>query len=462
MTLDRAGVRILEIGIESPAGDAGPENDRRFVTLHVARERVRVLHVAGQPTNDVRALRQWLKSDASVDVVAFFILRTPADQTMASQEDLALIPFPVDELFSIHLSSFDAVVLQDFDAQPYGLERHLPSLARYVRNGGGLIMVGGPNSFVAGGYAGTPLGQVLPVTLDGSPGATAADTAPFVPQWTEQGRAAPVLAPLRTILGDELPSMPGANVLGDVRPGGVVLWTHPTRATKSGAKMPVLAIGDQGDGRSSRGHRRRMDARVLRAGRAHRRARARRAVGRALGLADARSALRAGADRRGGRLHRRCAPHPARALGRRRRARGGDHARRHAHGSPGLTPHPRGEGAPRRGRRGRRPGAAFGGGRLFRAPARGARAHHPTGFRVRGGRQRVGRHAARSGAAARLGRRDLGHVRLRRRGAADRLPADRGQRRAPRDAARSALGLQPVRGDAPGTHWFVRRRGGLS
>jgi len=119
-----------------------------------------------------------------------------------------------------------------------------------VRAGGGLIMVGGPNSFVAGGYAGTPLGEVLPVQLDGSPGATAADTAPFTPAWTEQGKAAPLLGPMRAVLGDELPQMPGANVLGDVRPGGVVLWTHPTRTTKNGAPMPVLAIGDQGDGRS--------------------------------------------------------------------------------------------------------------------------------------------------------------------------------------------------------------------
>jgi hypothetical protein len=44
--------------------------------------------------------------------------------------------------------------------------------------------------------------------------------------------------------------MPGANILGDVRAGGLVLWTHPTRTTKSGAPMPILAIGDQGDGRS--------------------------------------------------------------------------------------------------------------------------------------------------------------------------------------------------------------------
>lgn len=250
VTLDRAGARILEIAITPPSGDTIPENDRRLLTFNVARERVRVLHVAGRPTSDVRALRQWLKSDASVDVVAFFILRTQSDTPNARQEDLSLIPFPVDELFTEHLPSFDAVVLQDFDAQPYGLERHLPQLARYVKSGGGLIMVGGQNSFVAGGYANTPLAEVLPTTLDGSPGATAADVANVVPSWTDDGRAAPLLAPVHDIVGEELPTMPGSNVLGDVRPGGLVLWAHPTRTTKSGAPMPILAIGDQGDGRS--------------------------------------------------------------------------------------------------------------------------------------------------------------------------------------------------------------------
>jgi uncharacterized membrane protein len=250
VTLERAGTHIVEVGIAPPSGDVIPANDRRLVTFNVSRERVRVLHVAGHPTNDVRALRQWLKSDASVDVVAFFILRTPTSDVRAGYNDLALIPFPVDELFQDHLPSFDAIVLQDFDAQPYGLEKYLENIRHYVRSGGGLVMVGGQNSFVAGGYAGTPLAEVLPVALDGSPRATSADTSPFVPQWTPEGRTAPLLGPLRDVVGDALPEMPGANVLGDARPGGVVLWSHPTLKTASGAAMPVLAIGDEGDGRT--------------------------------------------------------------------------------------------------------------------------------------------------------------------------------------------------------------------
>ena len=257
VTLERAGARILEVAITAPTGDTIPDNDHRFLTFNVARERVRVLHVAGMPTNDVRELRTWLKSDASLDVVAFFILRTKTDKTdpssingQAADSDLALIPFPVNELFSEHLPSFDAVVLQNIDAVEYELDRHLGELASYVKGGGGLIMVGGPTAFVNGHYAGTPLAGVLPVELDGSGGATTEDATPFVPRWTDQGRAAPLLQPLRGIVGDDLPQMAGTNVLGDVRPGGVVLWTHPTRTTSRGAPMPVLAIGDEGDGRS--------------------------------------------------------------------------------------------------------------------------------------------------------------------------------------------------------------------
>lgn len=251
VTLDRAGSRILEIGITAPDGDTIPENNKRLINIDVARDRVRVLHVAGRPTYDVRALRMWLKADASVDVVAFFILRTFTDQVGAPPDELALIPFPVDELFSVHLSSFDAIVLQDFDARPYDLEKHLPALARYVEKGGGLIMVGGPDSFVPGHYAGTPLAKILPVELPPFDRRTGGvDLGAFVPRFTEAGRVAPVLAPLRALIGEELPEMPGVNLVGDARPDATVLLTHPTLKTPKGAPMPVLALGEPGSGRT--------------------------------------------------------------------------------------------------------------------------------------------------------------------------------------------------------------------
>ena len=250
VTLNRAGTHLLEVSIKPPEGDTIAENNRRIVPVLVKRERVRILHIAGRATHDVRTLRDWLKADASVDLVSFFILRTPTDDAKATVSELALIEFPVDELFTTHLPSFDAVILQDFDAQPYGFEKHLPNLASYVRRGGGLVMIGGPNSFVAGGYANTALANVLPVTLDGSRSNPGADPSEFIPTWTAEGRVAPLLDPIRNITDYELPPMPGTNILGDAHPAASVLWTHPSRRTASGAPMPVLAVSDVESGRS--------------------------------------------------------------------------------------------------------------------------------------------------------------------------------------------------------------------
>ena len=252
ITLDRAGTRVIEVSLETPAGDRVAENNKRLLPIQVGRDRVRVLHVAGRPTYDVRALRTWLKADASVDVVAFFILRTQDDQVLAADDELALIPFPVDELFNEHLPSFDAVVLQDFNSAPYGLSKHLPALARYVDRGGGLIMVGGPDSFIPGHYAGTPLADILPVelTLAANDTSQGVDAGTFTPRLTESGRNSPVLGPLRELIGDTMPEVPGTNVVGDARGGAWVLWEHPTRVTKSGRPMPVLALGEHGSGRA--------------------------------------------------------------------------------------------------------------------------------------------------------------------------------------------------------------------
>lgn len=251
VTLDRAGSRALMVELVSDEADEVPENDVRIVPIQVRRDRLRLLHVAGRPTYDVRALRRFLKSDESIDLISFFILRTQNDQVQAAQHELSLIPFPVDELFSDHLDSFDAVILQDIHAGRYRLDSHFRSIEDYVLKGGGLILVGGPTGFSSGGYANSPVANVLPVHLDTS-GELISRKA-FIPVYTESGRAAPVLGPLRATLGQELPSMSGTNVLGPAKEGALVLWQHPELSPAGQSpevKMPVLALGETGDGRS--------------------------------------------------------------------------------------------------------------------------------------------------------------------------------------------------------------------
>jgi hypothetical protein len=88
---------------------------------------------------------------------------------------------------------------------------------------------------------------VLPV--EQTVGGEDVDPAPFVPVYTEAGRAAPITRGLRDLLGTELPTMHGTNLLGRVRPGAIVLWDHP-RLRAGDGRMPVLALGEAGDGRS--------------------------------------------------------------------------------------------------------------------------------------------------------------------------------------------------------------------
>lgn len=249
ITIDRAGQRIIEVAIGAPNGDRVPENDRRILALDVTRERVRLLHVAGRPTYDVRQLRLWLKANESVDLIGFFILRTQSDQpnVIDDENELSLIRFPVDELFTEHLPSFDAIVLQDIDAVEYKLDRYLGALEGYVVSGGGLIMVGGPSAFAGGRYQGSPLERVLPVGLPrtGEP----YDLRAVVPRATEAGREAPLLRGVRDLLGDDMPEMEGSNTVGRARPGAVVLWEHPARSVDT-TPMPLLALGETGDGRT--------------------------------------------------------------------------------------------------------------------------------------------------------------------------------------------------------------------
>ena len=255
VVFEHAGSQILEVALAAQPGDRVPENDARLLPFLVSRDRVRVLHLAGCPGYDVRELRRWLKGNAAVDLVSFFILRTDEDNpnTEDNAGELSLIPFPVDELFSQHLPSFDAVILQDIDAARYHLDVHLERLARYVEDGGGLILVGGPSAFSGGSYVRSALERVMPTDLVVS--RNPYDSVEFTPKLTAAAMQAPIMDPLRRILGDRLPSFPGANTLGPPKPGATVLWEHPQRTflpvkgVAVAGPMPILAVSDVHDGR---------------------------------------------------------------------------------------------------------------------------------------------------------------------------------------------------------------------
>lgn len=255
-TPDRLGRSVYRLSIPTPGDDAVPENNQRAFLMRVVRDKLRVLLVAGQPSWDERFLRAFLTRDPTTDLISFFILRNTSDMTMAQPRELALIPFPTDELFHEHLGSFDVVIFQNFEYAPYQMDAYLPRIRDYVLRGGSFAMIGGPLSFSAAGYAETPIAEILPVGVlpRGTPSSAAITTDRFHPVIAADAARHPILALLPDPRANAeawaaLAPLEGLNVVTGIRPGAQLLLHHPTLRDRSGGPLPVLVTGVVGRGR---------------------------------------------------------------------------------------------------------------------------------------------------------------------------------------------------------------------
>jgi len=136
---------------------------------------------------------------------------------------------------------------------------HLSRLRGFVNDGGGLLMIGGHNTFGPGGYEDTDLAAALPVTLGSR--AQAQETTPFLPQLTAQGEAHPIFAGITGYFSgpggrkpdpalQKLPQLLGCVTVPGAKPGAAVLAVHPTRRNEAGP-LVVLASQNFGAGRSA-------------------------------------------------------------------------------------------------------------------------------------------------------------------------------------------------------------------
>jgi hypothetical protein len=151
--------------------------------------------VTGEPHAGARVWRDLLKSDPSVDLVHFTILRPPQKTDATPTDEIALISFPKAELFRDKLDKFDLVIF-DHELRPQVLEpQYLDRIARYVENGGALLVAAGPpyNDPDAVPLYNTPLASVLPGVWTGQ-----VVEKKFVPQLTALGKRHSVTATLPT------------------------------------------------------------------------------------------------------------------------------------------------------------------------------------------------------------------------------------------------------------------------
>ena len=175
-------------------------NNSAAVSINGIRYRLRVLLVSGDPHIGTRNWRDLLKSDPAVDLIHFTILRSPLKENPVPNDEMSLIAFPVRELFETKLHSFDLVIFDRFGNRNLVPDAYLANIARYVKDGGGLLVSSntdgaqddtGTSAPGLASLAASPLAEVLPAKPTGT-----LLTGRFVPELTPAGLRQPVTASL--------------------------------------------------------------------------------------------------------------------------------------------------------------------------------------------------------------------------------------------------------------------------
>jgi hypothetical protein len=162
-----AGTNIVEIEVAGVAGELTLVNNRAVVTIDGLRDKLRVLLVSGEPHAGERTWRNLLKSDPSVDLVHFTILRPPEKQDGTPIHELSLIAFPTRELFQQKINEFQLIIFDRYARQGVLPSIYFDNIARYVRRGGAVLVASGPDYASATSLWRTPLDSVLPAEPSG-------------------------------------------------------------------------------------------------------------------------------------------------------------------------------------------------------------------------------------------------------------------------------------------------------
>ncbi len=221
ITLPHAGRNVIRFSVPEAEGELTDRNNAALVQINGVRDRLRVLLVSGQPHPGTRTWRNLLKSDSSVDLVHFTILRPPEKQDGVPVSELSLIAFPTRELFLEKVDDFDLIIFDRYKRRGILPSIYLDNVANYVREGGAVLVAAGPDYASADSLYRSPLSEVIP----------AAPTARVVEE---------IYRPGVTDLGDRHPVTKG---LPD--PEGWGRWLRQVEVTPASGDVVMRGTGEQ-------------------------------------------------------------------------------------------------------------------------------------------------------------------------------------------------------------------------
>ncbi len=247
LVLEHGGVNVVRLSVGAAGGELTTRNNAAVVRINAVRDRLRVLLVSGEPYQGGRTWRNLLKSDGSVDLVHFTILRPPEKQDGAPVSELSLIAFPTRELFLDKIDQFDLIIFDRYRRRGILPGPYLENVRRYVEEGGAVLVTAGPGYGGADSLFRSPLGEILPA----APTSRVVE-AGFLPEISETGRRHPVTRML------EAPDLPeeGADSGRAGKPGWgrwfrqVEVEAIAGHTVMSGAeRSPLLVLDRVGEGR---------------------------------------------------------------------------------------------------------------------------------------------------------------------------------------------------------------------
>lgn len=242
------GTKTVRVTVDPVAGEVTTLNNSADAVLRVRGGPEKILYVEAEPRAELPFIRRAVASDSALQVVALIrsgvgkFLRLGVDDSL---ELLQGFPRSRAELFSYRALVLGSVAASDFDAD------QMRMIQEFVGDrGGGLLALGGRRALGEGGYAGTPVDEVLPFVLD--PADHGNDRRAIVsvrvtPTATGAEHPALALPGERTTDWSELPLLSVVNAGGRMRPGAVVLL----EGAHSGGTIPVLSTQRYGRGQSA-------------------------------------------------------------------------------------------------------------------------------------------------------------------------------------------------------------------
>lgn len=237
ITVPKAGRNIVELSIQPVEGELTVTNNRAIAQVDGIRENLRVLLVSGEPHAGERTWRNLLKSDASVDLVHFTILRPPEKQDGTPINELSLIAFPTRELFVEKINEFDLIIFDRYQHRDVLPILYYDYISEYVEKGGALLIAAGPEYSGEQSIAHTPLVAALPALPTGD-----IIEKGFFPRLTDVGKRHPVTRGLEG--SDSEPPHWGRwfRAIGIDQPEGEVVM-------KGADDRPLLILNRKGEGR---------------------------------------------------------------------------------------------------------------------------------------------------------------------------------------------------------------------